>query len=80
LEARRIEASGGNLESEVTGEVEVEGNVLILRRIKTLYKLRAPEAQREVIKRIHEIHADHCPVARSLKGAIEIQTCFELVP
>lgn len=60
--------------------MEVEGNVLILRRIKTNYKLRAPEAQREVIERIHAIHADHCPVARSLKGAIEIQTSFELVP
>ena len=52
--------------------------MLILRRIKTLYKLRAPEAQREVIERIHAVHADHCPVARSLKGAIEIQTYFEL--
>lgn len=54
--------------------------MLILRRIKTLYKLRAPEAQREVIERIHAVHADHCPVARSLKGAIEIQTYFELEP
>lgn len=44
-----------------------------------LYKLRAPEEQREVIERVHRIHADHCPVALSLKGAIAIHTAFELL-
>lgn len=65
--------------SEAIGEIELEGSVLIIRRINVFYKLRAPEAQREVVERVHSIHADRCPVARSLKGAIEIHTEFELV-
>ncbi len=51
----------------------------MIRRIHVLYKLRASEAQREVIERVHRIHVDRCPVALSLKGAIEIHTSFELV-
>ena len=57
----------------------LEGRVLVLRRIHAHYKLRASEDQRKIIERVHRIHADHCPVARSLKGAIEIQTSFELL-
>ncbi len=64
--------------AEVRGEIELEGTVLILRRILVHYRLRAPEAQREIVERMHQIHADFCPVARSLRGAIDIQTSFEL--
>ena len=64
---------------DVTGEIELDGQVLVIRRIHAHYKLRASEEHRKTIERVHSIHADHCPVARSLKGAIEIQTSFELV-
>ncbi len=65
--------------SEITGEVEVDGGVLVIRRIHAHYKLRAPEWQRETIERIHSIHADRCPVARSIRGAIDVSTSFELI-
>ena len=74
-----MDASHGKLVAEITGEVETEGNVLILRRIFARYKLRAPESQREVIERVHAMHRDRCPVARSIRAAIEIHTSFELV-
>ena len=61
------------------GEIELDGSVLVIRRIFVLYKLRAPEEKREMIERIHRVHAERCPVARSLKGSIEIQTSYELV-
>jgi uncharacterized OsmC-like protein len=57
----------------------VDGGVLVIRRIHAHYKLRAPEFQRETIARVHALHADRCPVARSLKGAIDISTSFELI-
>jgi uncharacterized OsmC-like protein len=79
LEARQIDSSNGKLAAEVTGEIELEDNVLVIRRIHAHYKLRAPEAQREVIERVRRVHAEHCPVARSLQGAIAITTSFELV-
>ncbi len=66
--------------AEVTGEIELDGTVLVIRRIHAHYRLRAAESQREVIERVHGVHADHCPVARSIKGAIEVGTSYELVP
>lgn len=57
----------------------MEGSVLVIKRIHAHYRLRAPEANRETIERVHGMHADHCPVARSLRGAIEIRTSYELV-
>lgn len=80
LEARQIDASGGRLTAEVTGEIELDGKVLVIRRIHAHYRLRASEDQREVVERLHGKHQDYCPVARSLKGAIEIRTSYELVP
>ena len=79
LEARQIGASGGNLTSEITGEIELEGNVLVIRRIHAHYRLRAGEDKRETVERVHSLHADHCPIALSLKKAIDISTSFELV-
>jgi uncharacterized OsmC-like protein len=64
----------------VTGEVELDGHVLVLRRIHVHYRLRASAEQREVVERVHRIHQEHCPVARSLRGAIAITTSYELVP
>ena len=78
LEARQIDASNGRLTSEAVGQIELDGNVLVLRRISVHYRLRAPEEMYETIERVHNIHADHCPVARSIRAAIEIRTSFEL--
>ena len=79
LEARKIDASEGKLTAEVTGEVEVDEKVLVIKRIHAHYRLKASEEHRETIERVHGFHADKCPVARSLKGAIAIRTSYELV-
>jgi len=43
------------------------------------YRLQAgPGADRSVIDRLMRIHADHCPVARSPRGAIGLTTSIEL--
>ena len=52
----------------------------MIRRIHAHYRLRAREEAREVVERVHIVHQEYCPVARSLKGAIEISTSYELVP
>jgi len=46
LEARQIDASNGKLVGEVTGEVETEEGVLVIRRIHVVMKLAAPESSR----------------------------------
>ncbi len=57
----------------------MDGNVLVIRRIRVEYKLRAPESQREVIEHVHNMHAERCPVARSIRGAIDVETSYELI-
>jgi organic hydroperoxide reductase OsmC/OhrA len=54
------------------GEVEEEGKVLVLKRIKQTFHLTAAEEDRERIERVLRVYADSCPVARSVRGSIEI--------
>ncbi len=57
------------------GEVELESKVLVVKRIAVTYTgLQVAEEDREKVDRVLVVHADGCPVARSLKGSIEITT------
>jgi len=60
--------------SEAVGEVELENNVLVIRRIHVKMLLKAAESQRGTIERVHGFFADKCPVYLSLKNAIAITT------
>jgi uncharacterized OsmC-like protein len=46
--------------------------VLVIKRIKQIFHLTADGRDRETIERVLEVYADGCPVARSVKGSIEI--------
>jgi uncharacterized OsmC-like protein len=74
LEARQIEAGADRLTSEARGEIEKDGKVLVIRRIHVIYHLAVDPAQREAAERVHVTHADFCPVARTLKGCVDITT------
>ena len=57
------------------GEVELEGKVLVLKRIEVTYSgLSVQDDERDKVDRVVAVHAEGCPVARSLKGAVEITT------
>ena len=64
----------------VTGEVELDGKVLVLRRIHVVLELRAAEAHRETAERVHGFFADSCPLYRSLKPALAISTELAFTP
>jgi uncharacterized OsmC-like protein len=74
LEARKIAAGDRRLVTEARGEVERDGKVLVIKRIHADYYLRIDPAQRETAQRVHEMHIDFCPVARTLKGCVQITT------
>ena len=78
LEARQIDASNGKLVGEITGEVETEDNVLVIRRIRVDMRLRAPETVREVVERVHSFYAMRCPLYRTLHKAIDLSSTFTL--
>ena len=66
------------LTAESVGEIELEGKVLVIKRIKTTFSLTAPEEHRETIERVLGVYADSCPVARSVKDSIEITSHLDL--
>ena len=57
------------------GEVELEGKVLVLKRIAVTYSgLTLDDEQRRTAERVLGFHADACPVDRSIRGAIDVIT------
>ncbi len=53
----------------------LEGKVLVIKRVRVRYRLAGcPDDKREAAERAHALHADRCPVARSVAGAIDITT------
>ena len=78
LEARQIDASDGKLSAEVTGEVEEEDGVLVIRRIHVAMCLIALEQTREKVDRVHAIYAMNCPLYRTLHSAIRLTSSFQL--
>lgn len=55
-----------------------DDGVLVIRRIHVTYRLKAGGQQRETVERVHGMHADRCPVYKTLKSAIDITTEFIL--
>lgn len=79
LEARQIDASGGRLTAEVTGEIEKDDGVLVIRRIHVHMRLAAPSEASDTVERVHQFYAMRCPVYRTLHTAISLSSSYELV-
>jgi len=60
--------------------VELENDVLVIRRIHVKLRLKADESHRATVERVHGFFAGRCPVYLSLKNAIEITTEVMLEP
>ena len=67
------------MSSDAVGEVELDGKVLVIRRIHVRYHLMCGPTHRETATRVLGFHADACPVARTLRSSITITTDLEAV-
>jgi len=62
------------------GEIELDGKVLVITRIHVTYSgVKLRDEDQAKVQRVLATHADGCPVARSLRGAITITTSIESV-
>jgi organic hydroperoxide reductase OsmC/OhrA len=52
----------------------MEDRVLVIKRIHVRYHLKLRAEQREAAERAHGAHQSHCPVARTLRGSVDITT------
>ena len=64
--------------ADTRGEIEKDGNVLVIKRIHVTYHLKVKPEFRETAEKVHGFHADYCPVARSIKGCIDITTELQM--
>jgi len=60
--------------SDARGEVELEDNVLVIKRIHVIYHLSTHAEDKEKVDRAYALHAEKCPIYRSLRAAIAITT------
>jgi len=49
------------LTADVTGDVETEEGVLVIRRIHVAMHLLASKEVKERVERVHEVYMMHCP-------------------
>ena len=79
LEARHIDANNGKLVADVTGEVETDEGVLVIRRIHVAMQLVASEESRDTVERVHGIYPMRCPLYRTLHNAIQLSSSYALI-
>ena len=78
LEARQIHASDGKLTAEVTGEVETEEGVLVIRRIHVAMRLIAPQEAKATVERVHGMYAMHCPLYRTFHKTLQLTSSYTI--
>ena len=64
--------------ADVTGEVETEEGVLVIRRIHVQMRLQAPASARETVDRVHGFYAMKCPLYRTLHRTITLSSSVDL--
>ena len=52
--------------------------MLVVRRIHVTYDLRLRPEQRAAAARAHAVHADRCPVYRTIRSCIETTTSLQM--
>jgi organic hydroperoxide reductase OsmC/OhrA len=78
LEARGIKLTPAQITAEATGNLELIDRLPVLKRIHVRYRLTIPAGTRETVDRLLAKHADKCPTATSLRGAIEVTWSAEV--
>lgn len=48
--------------------------MLVIKRIHVRYDLKVAPEHHDTVKRVHDMHAEKCPVARSIRDAIRVTT------
>ena len=73
LEARKIPAYGGTLETEVEGDIEEENKLILLTKVRIKYKLSIPKGKRAEAERALQLHDSRCPVSQSVQRGIKVE-------
>lgn len=72
--ARGIEVTDDTYAIEGDGDVHLDRDVLVLKRIVVRHTLRVAPEQREAAERLHDVYQRGCAVSRSIEAALEIDS------
>ena len=64
----------------MTGDVETEDGVLVVRRIHVRVRLVAAADFADAVERVHGFYTMRCPLYRTLRASIALSSSYELVP
>ncbi|WP_372868424.1 OsmC family protein [Planomicrobium okeanokoites] len=78
LEARHIPTSPDKVKAEVQGVIEAPDGVLKITRISCHYHVKVPAGKEETAERALKVFDRGCPVAQTLKGAVEIEHAWDI--
>lgn len=77
LEARGIPSQPDRLSAEVEGDIVDENGVMALRAIRIRYRVAHPPGKREEAERALRFHERGCPLANTLRGAVDLSYTAE---
>ncbi len=78
LDVRRVELQPDDLVAEVEGVNVVRDGLPVLTEVHVRYRLRIPAGTREAVDRALAKHAEKCPTAASLRGAVTVRWSAEV--
>ncbi|WP_409254322.1 OsmC family protein [Bacillus sp. SCS-153A] len=78
LEARKIPTSPDLVSAKVQGVIEAPEGVLKITKIYSHYYLKVPEGKRDAAERALSVFERGCPVAQTLKGAVEFEHSWDI--
>jgi uncharacterized OsmC-like protein len=80
LSARDIPAVPSKVYTDVEMEVErLEPKVIVISKVRLNYHLTVPKGKRAEAERAVSVHAQGCPVYRSLQRGIAVEWAAEIV-
>ncbi|WP_083802828.1 OsmC family protein [Bacillus sp. SG-1] len=78
LEARKIPTSPDLVSANIQGVIEAPEGVLKITKINCRYNVKVPEGKRDAAERALSVFERGCPVAQTLKGAVEFDHSWEI--
>lgn len=78
LEVRQVKLDDDAVHCEAEGLHAIREGLPVLTEIRVRYRLRIPPGSRETVERALARHAEKCPTAASLKGAVAVSWTAEL--
>ena len=77
LEVRGIPSQPNRLSADVEGDIVDDDGVMALRAIRIHYRVSLPVGKRAEAERALRLHERGCPLANTLRGAVQLQYTAE---